>query len=141
MDTFVDILSLAGSAATGACATMRSSAIAKSLIVFLLGGICGRVVEHVLAARERPRVAQKVCKAPKREVLLLPVTPQEAQSEPGDCPICLQSFAECGKGKQDPCVRLQCGHMYHKFCINKWLARGCSSCPLCRIDATATKAD
>jgi hypothetical protein len=134
----VGVLSLAGSAANHACATMRTSAIAKSVIVFLLGGICGRVVEHLLAARES-RVAQKekaAGKAPKREVRLIPVSSREAQAEPGECPICLQSFAS-----GEPCVRLQCKHMYHKFCINKWVARGCSSCPLCRVDATCAKCE
>jgi len=137
METFAVVVSLAGSAASTACATMRTSAIAKSVIVFLLGGICGRVVEHILAHRDSmARREKKVCTAPKREVRLLPVSSREAKSEPGECPICLQSFTA-----QEPCVRLQCGHMYHKFCINKWLARGCSSCPLCRMDATSDKAE
>ncbi|XP_040985813.1 NEP1-interacting protein-like 1 [Juglans microcarpa x Juglans regia] len=43
------------------------------------------------------------------------------------CSICLQDFKE-----QDPVRELpNCGHLFHQYCIDKWLTRQ-GTCPLCR---------
>ncbi|KAK9471260.1 uncharacterized protein V1510DRAFT_420894 [Dipodascopsis tothii] len=44
------------------------------------------------------------------------------------CLVCLSDF-ELG----DECRTLQdCGHFFHKPCIDEWLTTGRNSCPLCR---------
>ncbi|XVF20049.1 hypothetical protein REPUB_Repub11eG0164800 [Reevesia pubescens] len=44
-----------------------------------------------------------------------------------DCAICLEKFED-----GDQCrVLYNCKHIYHKFCIDQWLARD-RHCPLCR---------
>jgi len=43
------------------------------------------------------------------------------------CSICLEDL------KYDKCVVLNCEHIYHKDCIQKWLKKN-DSCPNCRIN-------
>ncbi|KAK8482841.1 hypothetical protein V6N13_123327 [Hibiscus sabdariffa] len=44
-----------------------------------------------------------------------------------DCVICLEEFKD-----GDSCSVLpSCKHLYHRFCIDQWLARN-RHCPLCR---------
>lgn len=49
-----------------------------------------------------------------------------------ECPICLKrthcsEYAAIGKFSK----RLNCGHVFHVKCINKWLLKNIS-CPMCR---------
>jgi hypothetical protein len=43
-----------------------------------------------------------------------------------ECTICLETCC-----KQDE-LKLQCGHVYHITCIQRWIKTGKFSCPLCR---------
>lgn len=43
------------------------------------------------------------------------------------CPICLNNFTN----KKDV-VRLACGHLFHRKCIQTWVNRGNPMCPVCR---------
>ena len=43
-----------------------------------------------------------------------------------DCPICLDVF----KYRQH-CRKFQCSHVFHKKCIDRWLAKN-TQCPVCR---------
>ena len=54
--------------------------------------------------------------------------------ETTSCPICWGKFASRSKGSdQRPLCRLQCGHVFDKTCIEKWLSSGdTSKCPLCQ---------
>ena len=45
-----------------------------------------------------------------------------------DCPICLTPFE-----LDDRCLRLTCGHMFHKECLLPWLARA-NCCAVCRCE-------
>ncbi|KAK9245709.1 hypothetical protein V1506DRAFT_537299 [Lipomyces tetrasporus] len=44
------------------------------------------------------------------------------------CLVCLSDFEE-----GEECRKLrQCGHLFHRMCIDEWLTTGRNSCPLCR---------
>lgn len=43
-----------------------------------------------------------------------------------ECSICLERYR-----KKDKCVILECEHVYHKTCYEKW-EKNSVSCPLCR---------
>ena len=42
------------------------------------------------------------------------------------CSICLIDFK-----KEEKIIKLNCNHMYHKECIEKWFLKN-SNCPFCR---------
>lgn len=116
---------------SAAAAAVRTSAMAKSVLVFLLGGICGRIVEHY--NKPRPAVVKpKAVQQPLTEVRLAAVPPAEARELAADCPVCLHDFDD-----REPCSRLPCSHIFHRDCINRWLSRGSRSCPICRMDAAS----
>merc|ERR1719174_1539731 len=46
-----------------------------------------------------------------------------------ECSICLINF-ETG----DIMRVMKCGHRFHKACVDEWLSRYKSVCPLCKID-------
>ena len=43
------------------------------------------------------------------------------------CSICLEDFFEDGYA-----TKIECGHLYHKSCIESWLNNQNSNCPNCR---------
>lgn len=43
------------------------------------------------------------------------------------CSICLSEFQE-----RDVCRELECKHVFHNNCLEKWLHRSRATCPLCR---------
>ncbi|XP_019164598.1 PREDICTED: RING-H2 finger protein ATL1-like [Ipomoea nil] len=51
----------------------------------------------------------------------------EGESEAVECAVCLCKIEE---GEE---VRyLRCNHIFHRDCLDRWLATGRNSCPLCR---------
>lgn len=53
------------------------------------------------------------------------------------CIICLLSYeSPCSNckilGKTCPLIKGKCKHIYHKHCVEKWLAEGKDECTLCR---------
>lgn len=42
-----------------------------------------------------------------------------------ECAICIEGVC------QQRCA-LDCGHVFHRRCIRRWLVKGADSCPLCR---------
>lgn len=46
--------------------------------------------------------------------------------EGATCPICLDDYK-----KNDIIWQIECGHIYHKFCIIEWTDNNLN-CPLCR---------
>ncbi|KAK9321623.1 hypothetical protein V1517DRAFT_339630 [Lipomyces orientalis] len=49
------------------------------------------------------------------------------------CLVCLSDFEE-----GEECRKLrQCGHLFHRMCIDEWLTTGRNSCPLCRAPGVA----
>ncbi|CAI9763912.1 unnamed protein product [Fraxinus pennsylvanica] len=48
-------------------------------------------------------------------------------SEIPECAICLSDFVESDKGR-----KLECEHMFHRHCVEKWLQEYKGTCPLCR---------
>jgi len=121
---------------TSAAVAAARTSVGKSIIVFLLGGLFGRVVEH-WSQRNTPRASRPTKKVdtPLSEVRLTPVCCAEAREIAGECPVCLHDFED-----REPCCKLVCGHIFHRDCINRWLARGSRSCPICRMDAGAPPA-
>uniref|UniRef100_A0A803L790 RING-type domain-containing protein n=1 Tax=Chenopodium quinoa TaxID=63459 RepID=A0A803L790_CHEQI len=57
----------------------------------------------------------------------------ESSKNCGDCVICLDSF---GVEKDDEYggvkVLEQCEHKFHEFCIDEWLRKYGTTCPICR---------
>lgn len=54
---------------------------------------------------------------------------KEEKTECSECVICLTEFREGDKCK----VRSNCNHIYHKACVDEWLAKSNQRyCPLCR---------
>ncbi|KAI4326126.1 hypothetical protein MLD38_031469 [Melastoma candidum] len=51
-----------------------------------------------------------------------------------DCVICLASFED---GEECKVLR-DCGHVYHKECIDEWIWRD-GHCPLCRVYARVVR--
>ncbi|XP_054798657.1 probable E3 ubiquitin-protein ligase XERICO [Prosopis cineraria] len=49
------------------------------------------------------------------------------QPEEHDCSVCLTEFEP-----ESEINRLSCGHLFHKDCLEKWLAYWNITCPLCR---------
>lgn len=47
------------------------------------------------------------------------------------CPVCLDYFNET---KDAAISKTHCKHYFHKKCLNKWLSRKKSVCPMCRRD-------
>jgi hypothetical protein len=43
------------------------------------------------------------------------------------CLVCLGDYEEGEK-----CRLLQCKHVYHQECVDRWLEQGANSCPACR---------
>lgn len=46
----------------------------------------------------------------------------------GDCCVCLSRLKE-----EDVMRRLPCGHLFHRECVDRWLAMCRRTCPLCRL--------
>ncbi|KAL2503781.1 RING-type domain-containing protein [Abeliophyllum distichum] len=49
------------------------------------------------------------------------------ESDFEECAICLSEFVEGEKGRE-----LECKHMFHRHCVEKWLQEYKATCPLCR---------
>jgi hypothetical protein len=120
---------------TSAAVAAARTSVGKSIIVFLLGGVFGRIVEHWNQRNNPPRRPAKKVETPLSEVRLTPVCCADAREIAGECPVCLHDFED-----REPCCKLVCGHIFHRDCINRWLARGSRSCPICRMDAGAPPA-
>ncbi|CAE8597621.1 unnamed protein product [Polarella glacialis] len=60
----------------------------------------------------------------------LPVFPWSSKETKAaeECALCLENYAE-----GDCMVRLCCLHMFHKACLDPWLAKN-STCPSCKSD-------
>lgn len=56
--------------------------------------------------------------------------PAEAEEE--KCPVCLTTLWLVGEAEV-PVVKLSCGHMFHKNCIDQWRSKN-ATCPLCRAE-------
>ncbi|KAJ0964063.1 hypothetical protein J5N97_029185 [Dioscorea zingiberensis] len=51
-----------------------------------------------------------------------------AEDHDGDCCVCLSSLAGGAATR-----KLPCRHLFHRECVNRWLALCQRTCPLCRI--------
>ncbi len=49
----------------------------------------------------------------------------------GDCPVCYDSM------RKNNSIKLECGHVFHKKCMRKWLSSSKRTCPLCRDNITS----
>ena len=59
----------------------------------------------------------------------------DVEAPEGACVVCRDDFEEGGR-----CVRLPCGHHFHRACVAPWLRRH-ATCPTCRAavgDAAST---
>nr|GMD13494.1 E3 ubiquitin-protein ligase RHA2B-like [Ipomoea batatas] len=55
------------------------------------------------------------------------------ESEAVECAVCLCKIEE-GEEVGD----LRCNHIFHRDCLDRWLATGRNSCPLCRTQVKST---
>jgi hypothetical protein len=44
-----------------------------------------------------------------------------------ECPICLNPVRYTRASK-----KLECDHLYHGYCIDRWISAGGDTCPMCR---------
>jgi hypothetical protein len=66
----------------------------------------------------RKRAAKKIQRRTRKHLA-------KRKEEEDVCAICLENF------RNDKGVKLTCGHLYHKTCIDKWTAVS-DACPLCK---------
>lgn len=58
----------------------------------------------------------------------------ESESEQEDCSICMDVMKKTTEDHDDvQNKKLQCQHMFHKTCVDKWLKKR-GTCPICRFD-------
>ena len=60
-------------------------------------------------------------------ISMLPSRAFDSEKDVGDCPICLESYCPKNSVKTLPC-----NHKYHSSCIDAWLKRKDTTCPMCR---------
>jgi hypothetical protein len=53
------------------------------------------------------------------------------------CLVCLSDFEVDEEARK----LINCGHLFHRICIDQWLTTGRNSCPLCRAQGVDEKAD
>lgn len=53
--------------------------------------------------------------------------PDGDNKEAIECPVCL-----CKLEEGDEIRELKCNHLFHKYCLDRWLGYRCKTCPLCR---------
>ena len=82
----------------------------------------GLLIAQVLSARE---------KAIRRK--LMRPEPAEIDSIQSQCSICLERFEDPTKHVHERPAKLQCGHIFGRVCIIKWLKQK-TSCPECRAE-------
>lgn len=73
-------------------------------------------------ARARVEVETRTCD---------PLPPLELES----CAICLEEMTPVYKGKGSTLTRANCGHYYHRVCLQTWIntfGTLCPTCPLCK---------
>ena len=54
------------------------------------------------------------------------------------CPIC---FDPCGDTNRRVVDLLKCEHMFHRTCLNDWIANGGTTCPVCRDPLSMVSSD
>ncbi|KAH7692326.1 Zinc finger RING/FYVE/PHD-type protein [Dioscorea alata] len=59
---------------------------------------------------------------------LIVLKPNKAVDDDGDCCVCLSSLAGGAATR-----KLPCRHLFHRECVNRWLALCQRTCPLCRV--------
>jgi hypothetical protein len=64
--------------------------------------------------------------------------PGEAEEESPECAICCEGLELGGDEEEEP-VPLECGHSYHRLCIDQWVATCANkgfpkTCPYCRVE-------
>ena len=62
-------------------------------------------------------------------MLELPQRDFHASEAATDCPVCLEEFVEGESFVELP----TCLHAFHPACIETWLTRNHTSCPVCRL--------
>jgi len=60
-------------------------------------------------------------------VPLLPIV-EDGIERPERCLVCLSDY----EAQEEARKLVNCGHLFHKDCIDQWLTEGRNSCPLCR---------
>ncbi len=65
----------------------------------------------------------------------LPYDWQEVGGEQTKCGICLENFEDAMQDPENKIVKLRCGHMFHRKCVEPWLKKK-QTCPLCRTPHT-----
>ena len=66
-----------------------------------------------------------------RPAKALTIKSKRTSDKPTDCTICLNPMVDT-RTNEDTFVALECGHKYHRECIEGWLDEH-NTCPLCRV--------
>jgi len=93
--------------------------------------------ERILSHQTLPSFSPKTQIARVAVRALPPVTPFQEDQTPHSqtqCPICIQHFRN---GELTQPFGL-CSHHFHPSCINSWLFRGNTNCPVCRMELRIT---
>lgn len=67
----------------------------------------------------------------KKEFQSLPHRKVKAENDGEECPICM-----CQYIRNQRLRVLPCSHYYHTRCIERWLTKMSTLCPMCRYDLT-----
>ena len=75
---------------------------------------------YVKDVQRKKRLEMKLIETEKEERALL-----DKENKPITCVICLEGITTRDN------IKLDCGHYYHKSCLNEWFKKG-EGCPTCR---------
>jgi len=100
---------------------------------FFCCGVCGMIVCLVWLSNRTP-MGQTLDKHIVEEMDIVTLADLTENEKETGCAICQDQYDD-----ENVTIRLLCGHVFHKECVQEWLTKFFDTCPLCRESQTKLK--